>query len=110
MAKLCSPSASGFLDQGKDIGKSIKNYFTLALYVTTTSYAQRLHAIFLGNPILRWLDFHPNEHTFNTTLKAVAPRKKNTEARVDMMEQMEGAADTTSRSNDRARYLMRCYQ
>ena len=77
----------GFLDQGKDIGNSIQNNFALALYVTTTSYAQWLHAVFLGNPILRWLDFHPKEHTFNTTLKAVAARKKNTEARVDMMEQ-----------------------
>ena len=77
----------GFLDQGKDIGNSIKNNFALAFYVTTTSYAQWLHAIFLGNPILRWLDLHPKEHTFNTTLKAVAARKKNTEARADMMEQ-----------------------
>lgn len=76
----------GFLDQGKDIGNSIKNNFGLALYVTLTAYAQWLHAVFLGNPILRWLDFHPKEHTFNTTLKAVAARKENTEARVDMME------------------------
>ena len=77
----------GFLDQGKDIGDSIKNNFALALYITTALYAQWLHAIFLGNPILRWLNFQPKEHTFNTTLKAVAARKRNTEARVDMMEQ-----------------------
>ena len=77
----------GFLDEAKDIGNSIKNNFALALYVTAASYAQWLHAIFFGNPILRWLDFHPKEHTLNTTLKAVAARKENTKARVDMMEQ-----------------------
>lgn len=77
----------GFLDQGKDVGNSIKNNFALALYITTSSYAPWLHAIFLGNPMLRWLDFHPKEHTLNTTVKAVAARKENTEARVDMMEQ-----------------------
>lgn len=77
----------GFLDQGKDIGNSIKNNFGLALYVTLTAYAQWFHTLFLGNPILRWLDSHPKEHTFNTTLKAITARKENPEARVDMMEQ-----------------------
>ena len=77
----------GFLDQGRDIGNSIKNNFGLALYVTVTSYAQWLHKLLFGNPILRWLDFQPKEHTFDTTIKAVAARKKNPEARADMMEQ-----------------------
>lgn len=77
----------GFLDQGRDIGNSIKNNFGLAVYVTLTSYAQWLHAIFLGNPILRWLDFQPKEHTLNTTLDAIAAREKNPEARTDMMGQ-----------------------
>ena len=30
----------GFLDQGKDIGNSIKNNFGLALYKTLTAYLQ----------------------------------------------------------------------
>lgn len=80
----------GFLDQGRDIGNSIKNNFGLAVYVTVSSYAQWLHAVLLGNPVLRWLDFQPKEHTFNTTLKATAARKKDTEARIDMMEQWMG--------------------
>ncbi len=77
----------GFLDQGQDIGNSIKNNFFLALYLTLTVYAQWIHTTILGNPILRWLDFHPKEYTFNTTLKAIAARKENPEARADMMEQ-----------------------
>ena len=79
-------SRSGFLDQGKDVGDSIKNTFGLALYVTTMAYIQWLHAIRLGNPILRWLDFQPNEHSVNTFVKNIAARKENPEARVDMME------------------------
>ncbi len=77
----------GFLDQGQDIGNSIKNNFFLALYLTLTVYAQWIHTTILGNPIPRWLDFHPKEYTFNTTLKAIAARKENPEARADMMEQ-----------------------
>ena len=77
----------GFLDQGQDIGNSIKNNFFLALYLTLTVYAQWLHTTILGNPLLRWLDFHPKEYTFNTTLKAIAARKENPETRADMMEQ-----------------------
>ena len=80
----------GFLDQGRDIGNSIKNNFGLARYVTVTSYAQWLHKLAFGNPILRWLDFHPKQHTFNTTVKAVLARKKNPEAKADMMEQWMG--------------------
>lgn len=90
MGEVMFSTRFGFLDQGKDIGNSIKNNFGLAVYVTLTSYARWLHAIFLGNPILRWLDFQPKEHTFNTTLKAVAARKKNPEAKFDMMEQWMG--------------------
>ncbi|KAK3176126.1 hypothetical protein OEA41_007448 [Lepraria neglecta] len=76
----------GFLDQGKHVGDSIKNTFGLALYLTTMAYIQWLHAILLGNPILRWLDFQPNEHSFNKCVKNIAARKENPEARVDMME------------------------
>ena len=90
MGEVMFSARFGFLDQGKDIGNSIKNNFGLAVYVTSTAYAQWLHALLLGNPILRWLDFQPKEHTFNTTLKAVAARKKDAEARVDMMEQWMG--------------------
>ena len=76
----------GFLDQGKDVGKSIANTFALALYVTTAGYIQWLHALLLGNPILRWLDIQPSEHTYQTCVTSVNERKGNTEARVDMVE------------------------
>lgn len=77
----------GFLDQARDVGNAIKNTFALALYITTAAYIQWLHALLLGNPILRWLDFQPSEHTYQTCVASVNKRKANPEARVDMMEQ-----------------------
>ena len=90
MGEVMFSTRFGFLDQGRDIDNSINNNFGLAVYVTLTSYARWVHAILLGNPILRWLDFQPKEHTFNTTVKAIAARQKNAEAKVDMVEQWMG--------------------
>ena len=86
VSEVVFSSRLGFLDQGKDIGKSIENNVGLAIYVTVACYLQWLHAILLGNPILRWLDFQPSEHSYNTCVECVAMRKRNKEARVDMME------------------------
>ena len=77
----------GFLDQARDVGNAIENTFALALYITTASYIQWLHGLLLGNPILRWLDFQPNEHTYQTCVASLNRRKANPEARVDMVEQ-----------------------
>jgi len=77
----------GFLDQARDVGNAIKNTFALALYITTAGYIQWLHGLLLGNPILRWLDFQPNEHTYQTCVASLNKRKSNPEARVDMVEQ-----------------------
>ncbi|MCJ1251932.1 hypothetical protein MMC30_009170 [Trapelia coarctata] len=77
----------GFLDQARDVGNAIENTFALALYITTAGYIQWLHALLLGNPILRWLDFQPNEHTYQTCVASLNKRKANPEARVDMVEQ-----------------------
>ena len=76
----------GFLDEAKDVGNSIANTFALAFYVTTASYLQWLHSLLLGNPLLRWLDVQPAEHTWRTSVAALNERKRSTEARVDMVE------------------------
>ena len=79
-------SRFGFFDQGKDIRDSVDNTFELALYVNTMGYIQWLHVILLSKAIQRWLDFQPNEHSFNRCVKNIAARKQNPEARVGMME------------------------
>ena len=77
----------GFLDEGRDVGGSINNTFYQALYLTSAVYMQWLHFMLLGNPILRWLDFQPNEHTFNTAVRSIKKRMADTIPRTDMMEQ-----------------------
>ncbi|MCJ1334927.1 hypothetical protein MMC09_000193 [Bachmanniomyces sp. S44760] len=77
----------GFLNQGIDVGNSIANTYALSFYVVLMAYAQWLHAILLGNPILRWLDFMPNEHILTTAVENVHARKNSKDVRVDMMEQ-----------------------
>lgn len=79
-------SRFGFLDQGKDVGGSMKNNFFLVIYVTLTVYMQWLHSVLLGNAIFRWMDFQPNEHTYNTAVQCIATRKQHEEPRTDMME------------------------
>ena len=76
----------GFLKEGRDIGGSIANTYFLALYVMLAGHLQWFHALLLGIPILRWLDFQPSMHTFDTCMAAVEARKSNPEVRNDMME------------------------
>ena len=75
----------GFLDQGRDVGGSIKNNFYLSLYITSMVYIQWLHSLLFGNPVLRWIDFQPTEHTYNTAVENVEKRKAHTDPRPDMM-------------------------
>lgn len=79
-------SPFGFLHQGRDVGNTMKNGFKLAFYITTMGYMQWLHSFLFGNPILRWLDFQPNEQALSTSVSAIEKRKKNPEARADMMQ------------------------
>ncbi len=79
-------SRFAFLDQGKDVGGSMKNTFSLDVYVTSMVYMQWLHSILLGNPIFRWMDFQPSEHTYNTAVQCIASRKQHEEPKSDMME------------------------
>ena len=76
----------GFLEQGRDIRNTVANTFALALYLTCVAYAQWIHTLFLGNPILRWLDFQPSQHTSDTCSESVEARKRDPHARMDMIE------------------------
>ncbi|KAL8831513.1 MAG: hypothetical protein Q9191_000822 [Dirinaria sp. TL-2023a] len=76
----------GFLDQGRDVGDSIKNNFFLSVYITSIVYIQWLHFLTLGSPLLRWIDFQPNEHTYTTAVKSIEARRASSTPRVDMMQ------------------------
>ena len=76
----------GFLELGRDIRNTVANTFALDLYMSSVAYAQWIHTLFLGNPILRWFDFQPSQHTSDTCSESVEARKKDSHARVDMIE------------------------
>jgi cytochrome P450 len=78
--------AFGFLETASDIGGSIANSRALTLYVAIAGFFLTLHNATLGNPWMGKLGLTPSQHIFDTVSRAVASRKKNTEARTDMME------------------------
>ena len=86
MGELTFSTRFGFLDEGKDIGGSLGNTIKLAFYVTTLAYAQFLNSFLLDNPVLRWLDFQPNEHSFRTGVEAIEKRRRNKASHTDMMD------------------------
>ena len=86
LGEILFSSRFGFLDQGRDVGDSIKNNFFLSVYITSIVYMQWLHAVLLGSPLLRWMDFQPNEHTYTTAVRSIEARKVSSTPRVDMMQ------------------------
>ncbi|KAL4954647.1 cytochrome P450 [Aspergillus filifer] len=76
----------GFTKAGYDIGGSIANARKLALYVSTMGHFIWLHNLMLGNPMMSRLGLLPANHTFDTAVAAIESRKRNPEARNDMME------------------------
>lgn len=75
----------GFLEAGKDLGGSIANSQDLALYVSLAGYFQRLHRLTLGNPVLSDKKLMPNQHIFDTTLRAIENRQNNRQVRKDVL-------------------------
>ncbi|KAL5350606.1 hypothetical protein ACLOAV_004175 [Pseudogymnoascus australis] len=63
-----------------------KHNRALTLYVALAGFFVTLHDATLGNPWMRKLGLTPSQHMFDTVSRAVASRKKNTEARTDIME------------------------
>ena len=79
----------GFLDQGRDVNNALANTRLLTWYVTLMAYMPWLHALLLGNPILRWLGFEPHEHIYKTCKKAVELRKSRWGTEADMLSTWE---------------------
>lgn len=76
----------GFVKAGNDIGNAIANARKLALYVSIMGHYVWFHHLTIGNPLMSTLGLIPASHLFDTALAAIDYRKKNPEARTDMME------------------------
>jgi hypothetical protein len=79
--------AFGFVEQAKDIGGAIANTRFLGLYIAVVGHYYWLHEYLLANPLINYFGLAPSNHIFDTALAAVDARKKNPDARKDMMEQ-----------------------
>ncbi|KAK7917833.1 cytochrome P450 [Apiospora marii] len=75
----------GFLEQGIDVGNSIKNSMSLNAYITVAAYLRWLHVALLANPLVTWLAILPMGHLFNTTRRAVDERQQSADARWDIL-------------------------
>ncbi|KAL4899289.1 hypothetical protein BDW74DRAFT_183821 [Aspergillus multicolor] len=75
----------GFSKAGRDIGNAIANARKLALYVSIMGHYVWLHHLTLGNPLLSRLGLIPASHLFDTCVSAIGARKRNPDARDDMM-------------------------
>jgi cytochrome P450 len=73
----------GFLKQGTDIGNSISNSLALNAYAAVGGFFQPWNKL-VANPFVTWLQIMPMGHLFNTTMKAMAERERNPDARFDL--------------------------
>jgi cytochrome P450 len=85
LGEIIFSRAFGFLEAGMDLGGSIANSKALTLYITLAGFFQGIHRLTLGNPILSDRKLMPTQHIFDTTLRAIESRKRNTEVRKDIL-------------------------
>ncbi|KXJ96464.1 cytochrome P450 [Microdochium bolleyi] len=73
----------GFLDQGKDVGGAIATNVGLQIFLCTFGF-YRWASYALCNPLVTWTQLAPVGHIVNTSMTAIAERKKNPDAKFDM--------------------------
>ncbi|KAK8069631.1 benzoate 4-monooxygenase cytochrome P450 [Apiospora phragmitis] len=68
---------------GEDVNHSIAMNLAMEAYIAFVGYMQWLHGLF-ANPLVTWLGILPMGHLFDTTMSALAERRKNPDARADL--------------------------
>lgn len=77
----------GFLEAGKDIGRTVANNIFLRLYLSIMGHFPWAHDYLLANPWIEYFNLTPSMHVFDTCVAALDTRSKNDEVRKDMLEQ-----------------------
>jgi cytochrome P450 len=77
----------GFLDAGKDLGRTVANNVFLRLYMSILGHFPWAHNYLLANPMIEYFNLTPSMHVFDTAMAAIKFRSKNDEVRMDMLEQ-----------------------
>ncbi|EFY94948.2 cytochrome P450 [Metarhizium robertsii] len=75
----------GFTKAGQDIGGSIANSRSLNCYMAIAGYHVWIHRLFVANPIITWSGLLPMGHLFKTSMEALRQRKKDPDARFDIV-------------------------
>lgn len=75
----------GFLEQGADIDDCISQTLQFESYVSIAAFAQWLHNLLVGNPLVTWLDIMPTNYLAKTSNAALEARKSNQDARFDFV-------------------------
>ncbi|KAF3001003.1 hypothetical protein E8E14_001021 [Neopestalotiopsis sp. 37M] len=75
----------GFLEQGADIDDCISQTLQFESYVSIAAFAQWLHNLLVGNPLVTWLDVMPTNYLAKTSNAALEARKSNQDARFDFV-------------------------
>lgn len=75
----------GFMNNGEDIGGSIRNSRHLNRYLVVAGYYIWFHRLFVANPVLTWLGLLPMGHLFTVSKVALEWRKANPDARFDIV-------------------------
>jgi Cytochrome P450 len=77
----------GFLEAGKDIGRTVANNVFLRLYISILGHFPWAHDYLLANPMIEYFNLTPSMHVFDTAMAAIKFRSKNDDVRMDMLEQ-----------------------
>ncbi|KAK9773521.1 putative Cytochrome P450 [Seiridium cardinale] len=74
----------GFLESGTDIKNTIHNIANLNAYAASAGFYRWFHYL-LVNPFVTWAQLMPHNHLFEVTFGAVEERRKNPDARYDLI-------------------------
>jgi cytochrome P450 len=77
----------GFLEAGRDIGRTVANNVFLRLYLSIFGHFPWAHDYLLANPWIEYFNLTPSMHVFDTCVAVLDARSKNNEVRKDMLEQ-----------------------
>lgn len=73
----------GFLDEGRDVGGAIATNVGLQIFLCTFGF-YRWASWALCNPLVTWTQLAPVGHIVNTSMRAIAERRDNPDAKFDM--------------------------
>ncbi|ETS80355.1 hypothetical protein PFICI_07884 [Pestalotiopsis fici W106-1] len=75
----------GFLEKGVDIDDCIAQTLKFQSYITIAGFAQWLHNLLVGNPLVTWLEIMPTNYLAKTSNAALEARRSNQDARFDFV-------------------------